>query len=280
MTRLLIVNADDYGLTPGVSRGILRAHRDGIVTSTSVLTLAPGFREAGPWLKEAPSLGIGVHLAAVGEDPPSPPAAQIRSLVDPAGRLPVSWKPFLLRALARRIRPAELEREFSAQIERVVELGVPVTHLDTHQHLHLWPGVREAVIRLAGRFGVRAIRIPRSSARRIPGPGMTLLAARLRRRAAEEGLAFPDSTAGFEESGRMGPARLSRVIDRLARSGARTAEIIVHPGEANDADRERYAWGYRWGEELDALLDGGARDHLAREGFRLGTFADLARERA
>jgi predicted glycoside hydrolase/deacetylase ChbG (UPF0249 family) len=280
LNRLLIVNADDYGLTPAVSRGILRAHREGIVTSTSVLTLAPGFREAGAWLTQTPSLGIGVHLAAVGEDAPLSPASQIRSLVDPAGRLPASWKQFLLRALAGRIRTAELEREFAAQIARVVELGVPVTHLDTHQHLHLWPSVREVVISLAARFGIRAIRVPRSSPRRIPGPAMTLLAAPLRRRAAEEGLAFPDATAGFEESGRMGPARLSRVIDRLARSDARTAEIIVHPGEAADPDRERYAWGYRWGEELDALLGREAREHVASAGFRLGTFASLARDRA
>jgi predicted glycoside hydrolase/deacetylase ChbG (UPF0249 family) len=277
LNRLLIVNADDYGLTPAVSRGILRAHRQGIVTSTSVLTLAPGFREAGAWLAQVPSLGIGVHLAAVGEDPPLLPSGEVRSLVDPAGRLPADWKRFLIRAVTGRIRPAELERELAAQIERVLELGVPVTHLDTHQHLHLWPSVREAVIRLARRFGIRAIRIPRASVRRMPGPGMALLAARLQRRASEEGLAFPDATAGFEESGRMGPARLFRVIDRLARSGARAAEIIVHPGESSDPDRERYAWGYRWGEELEALLDGAARGHIARAGFHLGTFADLER---
>lgn len=279
MNRLLIVNADDYGLTPGVSHGILRAHRHGIVTSTSVLALAPGFREAGVWLGETPSLGVGVHLAAVGEDPPLLPAAQIRSLVDRRGRLPANWKHFLLHALSGRIRPAELEREFAVQIERVLALGVPVTHLDTHQHLHLWPQVREAVLRLARRFGVRAIRIPRSSARRISGLGIALFAARLRRRAEEEGLTFPDATVGFEESGHMGPARLARAIDRLARSSARTAEIIVHPGEAHDLDRERYAWGYRWGDELAALVDGEARAHLERTGFRLGTFADLAQER-
>lgn len=275
MTRLLIVNADDYGLTSGVSRGILRAHREGIVTSTSVLTLAPGFREAGAWLAQTPSLGIGVHLAAVGEDPPLLPAAQVRSLLDSSGRLPASWKHFLLRALTGRIRLKELEREFAAQIERVIALKVPITHLDTHQHLHLWPGVREAVIRLARRFGVRAIRIPRSSARRIPGPAMSFLAAHLRRRATEEDLAFPDATAGFEESGRMTPERLARVLDRLARSNASSAELFVHPGEAPDPDRAPYDWGYRWGDELAALVDGEARAHIERAGFRLGTFADL-----
>jgi predicted glycoside hydrolase/deacetylase ChbG (UPF0249 family) len=279
LNRLLIVNADDYGLTPAVSRGILRAHRQGIVTSTSVLAVAPGFPEASVWLSRVPSLGVGVHLAAVGEDPPLLPAAQIRSLVGRDGRLPPSWKHFLLHALSGRIRPADLESEFAVQIERVLALGVPVTHLDTHQHLHLWPEVREAVLRLARRFGIRGIRIPRSSARRIPGLGLMLFAAPLRRRASEEGLSFPDASVGFDESGRMGRARLAHAIDRLQRSSAHTAEIIVHPGEAHDPDRERYAWNYRWEDELVALLDGETRAHVERAGFRLGTYADLAQER-
>lgn len=279
MNRLLIVNADDYGLTPAVSRGILRAHREGIVTSTSVLAIAPGFPEASAWLSETPSLGVGVHLAAVGEDPPLLPAARVPSLVDRDGHLPPSWKHFLLHALSGRIRPADLESEFAVQIERVLALGVPVTHVDTHQHLHLWPEVREAVLRLARRFGIRGIRIPRSSARRILGLGVTLFSAPLRRRARQEGLRFPDATVGFDEAGRMGRARLARAIDRLAHSTAQTAEIIVHPGEAHDPDRERYAWNYRWEEELAALVDGKARAHLERAGFRLGTFADLALER-
>jgi predicted glycoside hydrolase/deacetylase ChbG (UPF0249 family) len=279
LNRLLIVNADDYGLTPAVSRGILRAHREGIVTSASILALAPGFSEAAAWLPETSSLGVGIHLAAVGEDPPLSPPAKIRSLVDRAGRLPASWKHFLLRALSGRIRPAELEVEFALQIGRVLGLGVRVTHLDTHQHLHLWPPVRETVIRLARRFGIRAIRVPRSSARRIAGPAMTLLAARLEKRARQEGLVFPAATAGFEQSGRMGKARLALAIDRLGRSQAGSAEIIVHPGEAHDPDRARYAWGYRWEEELEALVDGEARAHVERAGLRLGTFADLARDR-
>ncbi|HEX7094516.1 MAG TPA: ChbG/HpnK family deacetylase, partial [Acidimicrobiales bacterium] len=85
--RLLIVNADDYGLTAAVSAGILRAHRNGIVTSTSVLALAPGFRQSAAWLLDEPSLGVGAHLALVGEDPPLLSAREIPTLVDRRGRL-------------------------------------------------------------------------------------------------------------------------------------------------------------------------------------------------
>src|SRR4051812_5129885 len=80
--RLLIVNADDYGLTPGVSRAIVDGHRDGIVTSTSVIALGPAFAATRPWLDEVPALGTGAHLAAVGEDPPLLSAREIPTLVD------------------------------------------------------------------------------------------------------------------------------------------------------------------------------------------------------
>ena len=85
MSRLLIVNADDFGLTPGVSAGILEAHRNGIVTSTSVLAVAPAFEETAPALRRAAhesGIGVGVHLAAVGEDPPLLPRSRVASLVD------------------------------------------------------------------------------------------------------------------------------------------------------------------------------------------------------
>ncbi|HET7722031.1 MAG TPA: ChbG/HpnK family deacetylase, partial [Acidimicrobiales bacterium] len=95
MTRLLIVNADDYGLTEGISRGILHAHREGIVTSTSAMPLGPAYPKVAKWLPDEDVLGVGVHLAAVGEDPPLLSAREVPSLVDRNGRLPTNWRVFL-----------------------------------------------------------------------------------------------------------------------------------------------------------------------------------------
>ena len=94
---LLIVNADDYGLTEATSRAILDCHDHGVVTSTSVLTLAPGFDRTAAWLTDHPGLGVGVHLALVGEDPPLLSSSEIPTLVDEAGRLPISWREFSRR---------------------------------------------------------------------------------------------------------------------------------------------------------------------------------------
>ncbi|MGH9149122.1 MAG: ChbG/HpnK family deacetylase, partial [Acidimicrobiales bacterium] len=196
--RRLVVNADDYGLTEAVSRGILRAHRDGVVTSTSVLAVAPGFARSGPWLADAPDLGVGVHLAAVGEDPPLLSAAEIPSLLDRRGRFPVSWRAFLWRVAAGAVDPDDVAREFAAQIERVQALGVPLTHLDTHQHLHLWPSVGAVVVDLAGRHGIGAVRVPRSAGGRPTGVGVNRLARGFARRASAAGLSYAGASAGFD----------------------------------------------------------------------------------
>jgi len=275
LSRILIVNADDFGLTPGVSAGILDAHRHGIVTSTSVLAVAPAFEETAPALLGAreSGIGVGVHLAAVGEDPPLLPRSRVASLVGGDGAFPLTWKAFLRRAAA--VRPAELEAEWAAQIDRVRSAGLTVDHLDAHQHLHLLPKMRAVVIQLARRFAIPAIRVPRAGSGRLTGVAVRLLARGLARDAKRSGLAHPDACEGFDDSGGMTAERFRRAVNRIAASGAVSAEILVHPGAAADPARERYRWGYDWAGELAALVDPRAREAVQRAGLRLGTFRDL-----
>lgn len=275
--RLLIVNADDYGLTDGVCRAIVRAHKEGIVTSTSALAVAPAFARCASWLDDVADLGVGVHLAVVGEDPPLLSASEIPTLVDRRGHLPLSWRQFLPRIAARRIDIADVEREFTAQADavRAALPGRPITHLDTHQHLHLWPRIGALVCVLADRWQVPAVRVTRSGQGSPKGRAVNALGSRLARRASSSGLATPETFAGFDEAGAVAVNRLTGVIEQLGASGARAAEIGVHPGEHADTDLARYEWGYRWGDELDALLAPEARAAVARAGFTLGSFAAL-----
>ncbi len=274
--RLLIVNADDYGLTEGVSRGILRGHRDGIVTSTSVLAVAPAFSTAA-WLDDAPELGVGAHLAIVGEDPPLLSAREIPTLVDGRGRFPLSWRKVLPRAALGRIDGADVEREMGAQLEAVAgAVGRPLTHVDTHQHLHLWPSIGAVVARLASRAGIAAVRVTRSMSNSPLARAVNALGSRFAARARAAGLRSPEAFAGFDEGGGLDVDTLADAIWLLGHSAADTAEIGIHPGEADDPDRDRYQWGYRWSEELDALVAPSARAAVAAAGFTLGTFAALA----
>ena len=280
LERLLIVNADDYGLTKGVSRAILQAHHEGIVTSTSVLAVAPGFKPTAGWLRDTESIGVGAHLAAVGEDPPLLSALEVPTLVDGQGRLATSWRTFLPRMAARQIDPDDLRLEFAAQIERLRQAGLTPTHVDTHQHVHLWPGVADVVLDLAVENGIPAVRVTRSASLSPVGLVVRRLAAGLARRADQRGLRHTEAGSGLDHAGKLDAERMRRTIARLgtgagAGGGPRTAEIGTHPGQPGDPDLERYAWGYRWADELAALTDPAIRAAVAGAGFTLGTYADL-----
>ena len=276
MSRLLIVNADDFGLTEGISRGILAAHRTGIVTSTSALAIGPAYPKVAPWLADEPALGVGVHLAAVGEDPPLLSAAEIPTLLGRDGHLSPGYAGFIARAVTGRIDPDDLRREFTAQLDLVLELGVPVTHLDAHQHIHLWPLVCGVVLELAARYEIPAVRVPRFRSMTPAGIGVTVLGRRLAKRAGRAGLRFPEDAVGIECAGALDRARLPKVLARLSAGTCQTVELTVHPGEGDDADRSRYEWGYRWEDELAALNTPESRALVAGHGFTLATYADLA----
>ena len=136
--RTLIVNADDFGFTRDVNQGIVEAHRDGILTSTTLMACGAAFDDAVRLAKENPTLDIGCHLVLVGEPPYPPTLAK------------------LLAAVAlRRIRIYE---EFRNQVRRILDAGLTPTHLDTHKHTHLLPPVLDAVARVSEEFGIRWVR--------------------------------------------------------------------------------------------------------------------------
>ncbi|MFZ4518389.1 MAG: ChbG/HpnK family deacetylase [Microthrixaceae bacterium] len=274
MTRLLVVNADDFGLTPGVSRGILRAHRDGIVSSTTALAVGPAFAAHATALVDS-GLPTGAHLAVVGEDPPVLSAAEVPTLVDGRGRFPLTWKQFVARAARGRVDPDDLRREFTAQFDVLEAAGVRPTHVDAHQNLHLWPSVAGVVLEVAAARGVRAMRLTRTSVWTATSGGVRTLSALLARRARAAGFAVPAASTGLDEAGHLSEERLVDAVAWLGGTGAPTAELACHPGEFDDPDRARYEWGYWWPDELDALCSAAARAAVDRAGFRLASFADL-----
>ena len=280
MTRTLIVNADDYGLTTAVSEGILRAHRQGVLTSTSVLALAPGFASSVGRLRDVADLGVGAHLAVVGEDPPLLSAREIPTLVNARGYLPASWRQLLPRVAARRVDLHDIEREWSAQLDAIAAAGISVDHLDSHQHVHMFPGVCDVALRLAVRRGIGAVRVARSASRGPVGRVASRLASRLAARATALGIAFPDDAAGLDEAGRLDESAVLDTLERLATGDGAVVELSGHPGEPTDDDRHRYAWDYRWADELEALCSPAVRAAVEHHGFRLGTYRDLVARNA
>jgi chitin disaccharide deacetylase len=279
VSRRLVVNADDLGLTEGVNRAIMRAHVSGVVTSTSLLAVGRAFDHAVRLLGDHPRLDVGAHLAIVGEDPPLLTAAEVPTLVDRRGRLPLSYRTVVARAATGRLDPDDVAREMRAQLHRISEAEVKVTHLDTHQHTHLWPLVGRVVADLAVETGVPWVRAPTSRSRGPVGTVVRRLSVRLGDRLASAGLSCTDAYAGLDEAGRMDAAHFAEALTAVSSTpGARTAEINVHPGEAGDPDRHRFDWHYLWEGETTMLTDPGTPALLQRWDLKLASFRDLTED--
>jgi hopanoid biosynthesis associated protein HpnK len=297
--RFLIVNGDDFGLTAGINAGIERACRDGILRSASAMVVGPALADAAERVHRLPGLGVGLHLTLVGERPACPPE-EVPSLVGRDGRLLPDYRTFLWRYLRGAIRSGDARRECRAQAAAVAALGAPLDHLDSHQHLHLLPGLMVCALEVAREHGIRWIRAPRplkagdrrqttddrtrSAAVGPDGftaapPSPRSLVERVmfqaastwaRRRLARLGLPLAEGSLGFDCSGRLTPDYLLRHIPTLPLG---MTELICHPGEEDPETQARYRkWDYHWKQELDALTDPAVRNALVEADVRLTTF--------
>ena len=231
MLRQLVVNADDLGLTAGVNDGIFDAHDMGILTSASLFASAPATADAVRRARARSSLGVGAHLTLV-DGTPTLPARSIPTLVTGDGRFRASWRPFIVACLQGRVSLGEVERELTAQIEQIRAMGISLTHLDAHKHVHLYPPVFAIVARLAARFGIPVVRVPYER-----GSWLNALlwpwAQRNYRVAAALGVRTPHFI------GRLATGVLTRPVlhEMLRSTGPGVTELMVHPGYVDEALR-------------------------------------------
>lgn len=232
------MNADDLGLTTGVNDAVFQAHEHGILTSASLMAGGPAVDDAIARARHHPSLGIGCHLTLV-DGRPVAPLSEVRSLVDAQGCFRPSWRPFIRDALAGRIALSEVERELTAQIDRLATAGVRLTHLDSHKHVHVYPPIFSIVAGLAARYGVPAVRVPFEApvaSVLLSSAGVTNLAiwpwaAIDRHRARRLRLNLPAFTGRFL----TGTLTLPALLDAIQRVPPGVTELMVHPGYL-DAD--------------------------------------------
>jgi len=275
----LIVNADDFGRSPEINAAVLAAHRQGILTSASLMVTGDAAEEAAAIARATPTLAVGLHLVLVAGLAASAPA-DLPHLVDAAGRFaddPLAAGLRLARPAARR----ELAREIAAQLARFAATGLPLSHVDGHLHLHAHPAVLDSLLPLAVRHGARGLRLPRDPllpalawdrGRPVRKAGWALafglLARRAAARASAAGLAVPERTYGLMQTGQVDEAYL---LHLLARLDTATAEVYLHP--TTGARLEPLGPNP---EELAALLSPRVRELVARRGIRLTTYAGMA----
>lgn len=237
------------------------------------------FEDAVRIALETPGLGVGIHLSFVGEKCVAP-VSDLRGMVSEDGSLPEGYSTFARQLMSKRFGPSEVHTEILAQIDKVLAAGIEPTHIDSHQHLHMLPGIFDVVVNEALNSGVPAIRIPLE--RGGPGPGglsmriiQTWVLSRISRTRLQQvqnaGLHSADWFWGLGVSGQMNEANL---LDTLGRLCPGVNEVMCHPGIGDAATRERYQWGYSWDDELAALTSDAVRSFVEENDIRLASFAD------
>jgi predicted glycoside hydrolase/deacetylase ChbG (UPF0249 family) len=288
--RRLIINADDFGFTPGVNRGIAEAHLRGVVTSSTLMANGHSFDGAVELSKSMPALSIGCHVVLI-DGEPVVDADTLPSLTT-STLFRDGLKSFAARAVAGRISPKELAAEATAQIRKIQSAGIHVSHIDTHKHTHVFPQILRPLLRAAADCGVNSIRNPFGP--RMPLRSTDLLARPklwtryaevqvLRRFAGKfhnavkrEGFATPDGTLGIEVTGTL-DEKLFHAIASSIPDG--TWEFVCHPGY-NDADLRSANTRLRESREIElrVLTLGNAREILSKQGIELISYRDLPLE--
>jgi predicted glycoside hydrolase/deacetylase ChbG (UPF0249 family) len=260
--RKLVVNADDFGFTRDVNQGIIEAHRKGILTATTIMSVGAAFEDAVKLARENPTLDIGVHLVLVGQPPFPMTVAQLTRAV-----------------MLRRVRIYE---ELSAQVKRVLDAGIEPSHLDTHKHTHLLPAVLNAVARISEDFKIPWVRRPFdfpiephgiSWKKRSVSKAFEVVRGRFERVLAKHGCRSTDHFAGFQITGKFDASDVAALIRSLPEG---STEFMCHPGICTEelrAARTRLKESRE--EELRALIAPEVREALEESGVELVNYHSL-----
>lgn len=281
--RQLIVTADDFGLAVAVNEAIERGHREGILSTTSLMVAAPATADAVARAHRLASLRVGLHVVLVNGRPALPPE-RVPLLVDARGM----FESDLFRAGIRYfftpgIR-AQLEAEIRAQFAAFAATGLPLDHVNAQNHLHVHPTVLSLILKVGREYGARAVRIPREpfwpswramhthAAARLANSALLLpwlWLMRLRLRLA--GIATNDYVFGMIDTGHMTPERVRRYLEHLPHG---VSEIYVHP--ATHTWPQAFPPDYDFAGEFAALVDPQVIERTRASGIRATSFTELA----
>jgi hopanoid biosynthesis associated protein HpnK len=264
----LIVTADDFGASANVNEAIEQAHRDGILTTASMMVAAPMAADAVERAKRLPQLRVGLHVVVVRGEPMLPPG-QVPGLIDANGRLDdnlvrAGFRYFFLPAVRR-----QLAQEIRAQFEAFRANGLQLDHVNAHNHMHLHPTVLGLILEIGRDFGLKAVRLPFE-----PGAGALLAPwiSLMKRRLKAAGVACNDYLFGIRDTGRMDAGALRRTIAGLPDGNS---EVMLHPATGPWDGMEPEAHGFRYADEFQALIDPAVRREVESGDVELIGFSSL-----
>lgn len=284
--KLLVINADDFGLDPAINAAVAKAHTEGILTSASLMIGARHAAEAIEFARSHPKLGVGLHLCLVDELPIGSPD-RLAPLSNSNGQLPTSPLALSLAVTFSKEKAQAVEAEIKAQIERFLATGLKPSHLDTHMHTQLCPAIRKLIAKLAKQYGIPYVRAPYEPfrGRNTAVPGGRGLPTTLGRRIAfatmgkrclcelrRARLQTADRVVGALNVGQLTESFLASYLQQLPDG---LTEIFLHPATETSPQLAQRQPTYRHTEELQALLSPRLRQMIESADIRLPNFREL-----
>lgn len=257
--RYIIINADDFGRHAEINRAVEEGLEHGCLRSATVMPGGAAFAGAIDIARRHEEIGLGVHFTLVDGHPILPPE-EIPSLVGSEGDFLPDHTALLKRYLKGGVNLEEVRRELAAQLQKVEATGIPISHVDSHQHMHTLPGIIDIVLDLAARAGIRAVRTPRTPlfagafgglGQLVGRLGLSTLARLAACKAHRRGLLTPDNFAGIVAGEAVSEGELLHLIAHLPQG---TTEVMMHPGMKNDVLQEDSGWQHDFEAELAAIL--------------------------
>ena len=285
MKKQLIINADDFGIHPAVNEAVRKAATKGILTSTSLMAGGDAFDEAVEMARSMPSLGIGIHLTLVGGIKPVLPPSEVPSLTWDNGVFCHDYGKLIVRDLEGKISLSEVYAEWDAQIQKIMNTGLPVTHMDGHQHMHMWPHFYPIARDLAKKYHISCMRVPDEDVlfgmkdghiiRWAAKNGLSLLSRMHRPDLKKNHIRTNDHFFGMLYGGHLSPERFAEFI---LQTKPGITEIMCHPSADTRAMEDTFHWGYHGEDELAGLLADINRELIAKKQISLISYRDVREE--
>ena len=271
-SRCLIVNADDFGLSQSVNEAVIRAHRDGILTSASLMVNEPGCGEAVKLAMENPRLGVGLHLTLLMGRSALPPE-KIPDIVNSRGEFSNSPVGAGMDYFFKRGLREQLRAEIHAQFEKFHATGLPLDHVNGHLHLHLHPVIFRILMEDAEKLGIKRMRLTRDclacSRRMASGRWFyrvshaaiyEWLSSRARGPLRQRGIQHAQITFGLLQNARVDEEYILRLLPELPPGDS---ELYSHPS-LDEFKRE-----------FDALISPRVKELANKLGIELIRYQDL-----
>jgi predicted glycoside hydrolase/deacetylase ChbG (UPF0249 family) len=280
----VIFNGDDFGLTSGINKGIIQSFRAGLLSSASLVVCGEASEEAISLAKDNPKLDIGIHLTLCDERSLVPPDDRFSAFLE--GSSFPSKEKILYLILTRKMDYSQVETEWTKQIEKTLNSGILISHIDGHQFIHLFPGLFPLCLRLAENFGIPYVRttfvdmisLEAGFKRLLQWILMKLWIGYFVSRRLTPPVKSIPSIGFLKAGGKMKADYILEYIDRSIRNRfCNIVEVILHPGLGDEYTSHKYRhWQYNWNRDLELLIDRSLAKELSRRGIEITTYRELS----